>query len=83
MVETAKANGLTPFDYLQHCLEQLALNPASLEHLLPWMSHWPRCRSPDGYYLIVRKSFNWALYFTFDKLPKALGRRCSILHRDA
>jgi transposase len=36
MVETAKANGLTPFDYLQHCLEKLALNPANLEHLLPW-----------------------------------------------
>ncbi|MBP7662773.1 MAG: transposase, partial [Shewanella sp.] len=36
MIETAKANGLTPFDYLMHCLEQLSLKPDSLEHLLPW-----------------------------------------------
>ncbi|WP_367227198.1 transposase [Shewanella sp.] len=35
MIETAKANGLVPFDYLIHCLEQLSLKPESLEHLLP------------------------------------------------
>ena len=36
MIETAKANGLCPFDYLMHCLEQLPLKPESFEHLLPW-----------------------------------------------
>lgn len=36
MIETAKANGLVPFDYLMHCLEQLSLKPDSVEHLLPW-----------------------------------------------
>lgn len=36
MIETAKANGLTPFDYLMHCLEQLSLKPGNLDHLLPW-----------------------------------------------
>lgn len=36
MIETAKANGLMPFDYLMYCLEQLSLKPESLDHLLPW-----------------------------------------------
>ncbi|WP_185817594.1 transposase domain-containing protein [Shewanella atlantica] len=36
MIESAKANGLTPFDYLMHCLQQLSLKPESLEKLLPW-----------------------------------------------
>ena len=36
IIETAKANGLIPFDYLMHCLEQLS-NPAlDIETLLPW-----------------------------------------------
>ena len=36
MIETAKANGLMPFDYINHCLEQLAKSPQDLESLLPW-----------------------------------------------
>jgi transposase len=35
-VETAKANGLLVDNYLQTCLNELAKNPESLEHLLPW-----------------------------------------------
>ena len=36
IIETAKANGLIPFDYLMHCLEQLS-NPAlDIDTLLPW-----------------------------------------------
>ncbi|WDE09334.1 transposase domain-containing protein [Thalassomonas viridans] len=31
-----KANGLTPFNYLMHCLEQLANKEVGLELLLPW-----------------------------------------------
>jgi hypothetical protein len=34
--ETAKANGLVPFDYLKYLLEQLAHKPVDLDHLLPW-----------------------------------------------
>ncbi|MEZ9821095.1 transposase domain-containing protein, partial [Shewanella sp. 10N.286.45.A1] len=36
LIETAKANGLVPFDYLMCCLEQLPLKPESVDHLLPW-----------------------------------------------
>ena len=36
MVETAKANGLIPFEYIQYCLEQLATKPDELDYLLPW-----------------------------------------------
>ncbi len=36
MIETAKANGLIPFDYIAHCLEQLSLNPNDIDSLLPW-----------------------------------------------
>nr|WP_276315833.1 transposase [Parashewanella hymeniacidonis] len=36
MIETAKANGLVPFDYINHCLEQLAKSPQDIESLLPW-----------------------------------------------
>jgi transposase len=36
IIETAKANGLTPFDYLMHCLEQLANKEVDVEKLLPW-----------------------------------------------
>ena len=36
IIETAKANGLIPFDYLMYCLEQLT-NPAlDIDTLLPW-----------------------------------------------
>lgn len=34
--ETAKANGLVPFDYLKYLLEQLATKPTDLDYLLPW-----------------------------------------------
>ena len=36
IIETAKANGLTPFDYIMHCLEHLAASPDNVEGLLPW-----------------------------------------------
>ena len=36
IIETAKANGLTPFDYITHCLEHLAASPDNVEALLPW-----------------------------------------------
>jgi len=36
LVETAKANGLIPFDYLRYLLEQLPTNPENIDYLLPW-----------------------------------------------
>ena len=36
LIETAKANGLTPFDYILHCLDHLAVSPNDVELLLPW-----------------------------------------------
>ncbi|WP_335695448.1 IS66 family transposase [Shewanella psychrophila] len=36
MIETAKANGLTPFDYIEHCLKQLSYADCDLNSLLPW-----------------------------------------------
>ena len=36
MIETAKANGLIPFDYIAHCLEELSDNNCDVEQLLPW-----------------------------------------------
>ncbi len=38
LVETAKANGLIPFDYLHHVLTELPKRPpcACLDDLLPW-----------------------------------------------
>jgi transposase len=36
IIETAKANGLTPFDYIAHCLEQLSYDHVDVEKLLPW-----------------------------------------------
>ncbi|PAJ67391.1 hypothetical protein CJF42_26465, partial [Pseudoalteromonas sp. NBT06-2] len=36
IIETAKANGLTLFDYIRHCLEHLAVSPYNVESLLPW-----------------------------------------------
>jgi transposase len=36
IIETAKANELTPFDYIEHCLEQLANPNCDLNSLLPW-----------------------------------------------
>ena len=36
IVETAKANGLIPFDYLMHLLAQLSEPEPDIEQLLPW-----------------------------------------------
>ncbi len=36
IIETAKANGLTAFDYIAHCLEQLSSEHIDVEKLLPW-----------------------------------------------
>ena len=36
IIETAKANGLTPFDYLMYLLEQISLPEHDIEQLLPW-----------------------------------------------
>ena len=36
LIETAKANGLTPFNYLMHLLEELPKKPSDLEYLMPW-----------------------------------------------
>ena len=36
LVETAKANGLIPFDYLRYLLEQLPTKPEDIDYLLPW-----------------------------------------------
>ncbi len=36
IIETAKANGLTPFDYLNHLLEHISQPDYDIENLLPW-----------------------------------------------
>ena len=36
LIETAKANGLTPFNYLMYLLEELPKQPGDLEYLMPW-----------------------------------------------
>ena len=36
LIETAKANGITPFNYLMHLLEELPKQPDDLEYLMPW-----------------------------------------------
>ena len=42
LIETAKANGLTPFDYLRKLLEILPTNPQDTDHLLPWNIDLPQ-----------------------------------------
>jgi hypothetical protein len=37
IIEMAKANGLTPFNYIKHCLEQLSHHHCDLNSLLPWL----------------------------------------------
>ncbi|MEE9302420.1 MAG: IS66 family transposase [Thiotrichaceae bacterium] len=37
LIETAKANGIIPFDYLNWLLEELPKNPDNIDALLPWM----------------------------------------------
>ena len=36
LVETAKVNGLVPFDYLHHLLRELPGKPVHIDQLLPW-----------------------------------------------
>jgi transposase len=36
LIETAKANGLIPFDYIKHLLDELSKQPECIDHLLPW-----------------------------------------------
>jgi hypothetical protein len=36
IIETAKANGLLPFDYLMHLLIKLSEQNTDIEQLLPW-----------------------------------------------
>jgi hypothetical protein len=38
IIETAKANGLIPFDYIAHCLEQFSgeVDENTIEAMLPW-----------------------------------------------
>jgi len=36
IIETAKANGLIPFDYLKYLFEQLPNQPEDSDYLLPW-----------------------------------------------
>ena len=36
IVETAKANGLLPFDYIMQCLDHVAEHPDELDAILPW-----------------------------------------------
>ena len=42
LIETAKANGLTPFDYLNHLLEELPTKSQDIEQLLPWNVDLPQ-----------------------------------------
>ena len=36
IIETAKANGLIPFDYVMHCLTELPKDNIDIESLMPW-----------------------------------------------
>lgn len=36
VIETAKANGLIPFEYLMHCLDHLSHSPELVDEILPW-----------------------------------------------
>ena len=36
LIETAKANGVIPFDYLNHILKELPNKPDDIDNLLPW-----------------------------------------------
>ena len=42
LIETAKANGLTPFDYLHHLLTELPKQSQDIEQLLPWNVELPK-----------------------------------------
>ena len=36
IIETARANGFIPFDYLRHLLQTIAQNAEDIDALLPW-----------------------------------------------
>jgi len=36
LIETAKVNGLIPFDYIKYLLDELSLQPDNIDHLMPW-----------------------------------------------
>ena len=44
LIETAKANGLEPYDYLRHVLEHIAAADTAekIEALLPWNTGLPQ-----------------------------------------
>ncbi|PID17725.1 hypothetical protein CSV62_12165 [Sporosarcina sp. P35] len=51
IVETAKENGLSPFEYLKYLFERLpnidTTNKEALDQLLPWSASIPlHCQSP-------------------------------------
>lgn len=41
IIETAKANGLVPFDYLMHLLERISQPEVDINSLLPWKINMP------------------------------------------
>jgi len=50
-IETVKANGLTPFNYLMHLPEESPKEPDNLEPLLTWnveLEQKSRCRCADA-----------------------------------
>ena len=62
LIETAKANGLEPYDYLRHVLQHIAAADTveKFEALLPWNMkqavHLPKCKGLTLYRL--QKSAN-------------------------
>ena len=44
IIETAKANGLVPFDYLRHILQAIAEKPENIDALLPWAIDLPQSK---------------------------------------
>ena len=36
IIETAKANGLAPYDYITACLDELCQSTPDIDSLLPW-----------------------------------------------
>ncbi|MDC9566570.1 MULTISPECIES: transposase domain-containing protein, partial [unclassified Pseudoalteromonas] len=36
IIETAKANGLAPYDYITACLDELCQSTPDIDSLIPW-----------------------------------------------
>ena len=49
IIETAKANGLAPFNYVMHLLTELSQPAPDIESLLPWNASLSEVGSPDSY----------------------------------